>query len=205
LPAAEPATYFDLGSPYAYLALARAITVLGVQPELRPVLLGAIFARRGFGSWGHTQAREARMAEIEQRALRYGLAPLRWPDAWPADGLLAMRCATWACERGRGEAFARAVFDSQFRLGADIADLDVLLDCADQAGLDVGELQASLGQAELKDSLRQATERAWQAGVRGVPTTPIGELLFYGEDQLELASEALRGAEQDSVGSRRSG
>lgn len=192
MPATDPVMYFDLGSPYAYLALARARSVLGVQPELAPVLLGAIFARRGFGSWGHTQAREGRMVEIEQRAPRYGLPPLRWPANWPANGLVAMRCAVWAGEQGRGEAFARAVFDKQFVEGADIGDLDVLLGCAGDAGLDVKALSAALRLPALKEALRKATERAWEDGVRGVPTMRIGDVLFYGDDQLELAAEMLR-------------
>lgn len=185
--------YFDLGSPYAYLALARAESVLGVRPELRPVLLGAIFARRGFGSWAHTQARDGRIAEIEGRARRYGLPPLRWPAGWPGNGLVAMRCATWAGEQGRGEAFARGVFDRQFLDGADIADLDVLLECAADADLEVEALSTALPRPELKESLRHATERAWDEGVRGVPTLRIGDALFYGDEQLELAAQVLRG------------
>jgi len=183
--------YFDLGSPYAYLALSRAESVLGVQPELRPVLLGAIFARRGFGSWARTQAREGRVTEIEQRARRYGLPPVRWPAGWPGDGLVAMRCATWAHEQGRGEAFARAVFARQFVEGEDIADLELLLECARDADLDAELLSGALGQSAVKDSLREATDRAWEAGVRGVPAVRVGESVFYGDDQLELAADAL--------------
>jgi 2-hydroxychromene-2-carboxylate isomerase len=188
---ADAVLYFDLGSPYAYLALARAKSVLGVQPKLQPVLLGAIFARRGFGSWGHTQAREGRIVEIEQLALRYGLPPLRWPAGWPANGLVAMRCATWAGEQGRGEAFARTVFERQFVEGADIADLELLLDCAREVGLDPEGLSAALALPALKQALRRATDAAWEGGVRGVPTVRIGGALFYGEDQLELAAQAL--------------
>jgi 2-hydroxychromene-2-carboxylate isomerase len=191
VPSNGPVMYFDLGSPYAYLALARARTVLGVDPELEPVLLGAIFARRGFGSWARTPAREGRISEIERRAERYGLAPLRWPAGWPADGLAAMRCATWACRRGRGEAFARAAFERQFAEGADIADLRVLLACAADVGLDADALERDLRSPELKQALREASERAWDAGVRGIPTVRIGEALFYGDDQLELAGAAL--------------
>lgn len=188
---ADPVMYFDLGSPYAYLALSRAESVLGVRPELRPVLLGAIFARRGFGSWAHTQACEGRVAEIEQRARRYGLPPVRWPAGWPGDGLVAMRCATWAHEQGRGEAFARAVFERQFVEGEDIADREMLLACAGDADLDAEALSGALGQSAVKDSLREATDRAWEAGVRGVPTLRARRSLFYGDDQLELAADAL--------------
>jgi 2-hydroxychromene-2-carboxylate isomerase len=183
--------YFDLGSPYAYLALSRAESVLGVLPELQPVLLGAIFARRGFGSWAHTEAREGRVAEIEQRARRYGLPPVRWPAGWPGNGLVAMRCATWAREQGRGEAFARAVFERQFVEGEDIADLEMLLACARGAELDEQALSDALRHSAVKDSLREATERTWDAGVRGVPTLQVGGSLFYGDDQLELAADAL--------------
>src|SRR5829696_3481699 len=38
--------YYDLASPYAYLAVARAADVLGAEPELKPVLVGAIFGSR---------------------------------------------------------------------------------------------------------------------------------------------------------------
>jgi 2-hydroxychromene-2-carboxylate isomerase len=191
VPSNDPVMYFDLGSPYAYLALARARTVLGAAPELAPVLLGAIFARRGSGSWARTPARAEGMAEIERRAERYGLPPLHWPADWPTDGLAAMRCATWACGRGRGEAFARAVFDREFAAGADIADLGALLACAGEVGLDVAVLERELRLPALKRLLREATDRAWEAGVRGVPTVRIGDALFYGDDQLELAAGKL--------------
>jgi 2-hydroxychromene-2-carboxylate isomerase len=186
----DPVLYFDLGSPYAYLALARAESVLGVKPELQPVLLGAIFARRGFGSWAHTPAREGRIAEIERRARRYGLPPLRWPAEWPGNGLVAMRCAIWAGAHERGEAFARAVFERQFVEGADIADLDMLLGCARDADLDAAALRRALGEPALKQSLHEASDRAWEVGVRGVPTLRVGQL-FYGDDQLELAADVL--------------
>ena len=35
--------YYDLASPYAYLAVMRAADVLGDAPRLQPVLVGAIF------------------------------------------------------------------------------------------------------------------------------------------------------------------
>lgn len=191
MPDATPILYFDLGSPYAYLALARAASVLGRDPELEPVLLGAIFAARGFGSWSKTPARDGRIAEIETRAARYDLPPLRWPAAWPPDGLKAMRCATWAKQQGATAAFARAAFESEFVDGADISDVSVLRDCALAAGLDGERMLAAIETAPVKDALRAATDAAWRGGVRGVPSLRIGDAVLYGDDQLELAASAL--------------
>ncbi len=186
-----PVLYFDLGSPYAYLALERAESLLGMQPELQPVLLGAIFARRGFGSWARTPARDARIAEIEQRAHRYGLPALHWPDTWPTNGLTAMRCATWAQHEGHGLAFARAVFSREFAHGADIADVAVLLEAGSHAGLDADALREASENAAVKQALRDATEKAWALGVRGIPTVQAGGALYYGDEQLELAAANL--------------
>jgi 2-hydroxychromene-2-carboxylate isomerase len=83
------------------------------------------------------------------------------------------------------------VFDAQFVDGADISDMEVLRDCAGRAGLDAQALDGAPRRPEVKDALRSATDRAWEQGVRGVPTLRVGGTLFYGDDQLELAAEAL--------------
>jgi 2-hydroxychromene-2-carboxylate isomerase len=183
--------YFDLGSPYAYLATERAGAVLGTQPALEPVLLGAIFAQRGYGSWSATPARDGRIVEIETRAARYGLPALRWPTVWPTNGLLAMRCATWAKQAGALDAFARAVFRREFAAGADISEPDVLVAAAADADLDGEEMVRAASLPQIKNALREATEAAWACGVRGVPSLRIGARVFYGDDQLELAASAL--------------
>jgi 2-hydroxychromene-2-carboxylate isomerase len=175
--------YYDLGSPYAYLSVQRAASVLGAPPRLQPVLLGAIFHHRGRGSWGHTDARGANQAEIEARAARYGLPRITWPSGWPPNTLQAMRAAVWG-----GEPFARAAFRAAFAHGADLADLAVLQEIAARAGLDAVALPAAIADPEVKDALRAATDSAIALGVRGVPTlqTDDGRLLF-GDDRLEEA------------------
>jgi 2-hydroxychromene-2-carboxylate isomerase len=100
--------YYDLASPYAYLAVSRAAEVLGEAPRLQPVLVGAIFGWRGRGSWALTDQRDAGEAEIERRAAAYGLPPLVWPSGWPLNSLGPMRAAIHAERQGAGEAFARS-------------------------------------------------------------------------------------------------
>jgi 2-hydroxychromene-2-carboxylate isomerase len=185
------ALYYDLGSPYAYLAVERAERVLGVAPALRPVLLGAIFAARGHGSWSATPRREAGMAEVERRAAAYGLPALRWPAEWPPNTLAAMRAAVWAEREGRGAPFARAAFRRAFAEGADLADLAILAQAATAAGLDGGALAAAIAAPGVKDDLRARTDAALDLGVRGVPTITIGARLFYGDDRLDDAAADL--------------
>jgi 2-hydroxychromene-2-carboxylate isomerase len=178
------ALYYDLGSPYAYLAVERAERVLGAAPELCPVLLGAIFAARGHGSWAHTDARANNVAEVERRAAAYGLPPVRWPPGWPPNTLHAMRAAVWAGRAGRGEAFARVAFRRAFAAGGDLADVDVLRGVAAEVGLAADELPGAIAAPDVKDELRARTEEALARGVRGVPTLAIDGRLVYGDDAI---------------------
>ena len=187
----SPVIYFDLGSPYAYLAIERAELVLGSLVEFEPILLGAIFKLRGRGSWAETERRQAGMSEVEERARRYGLPALVWPDRWPGNSLAAGRAATWAKREGAGREFARAVYRRQFAGGADITDLDVLAAAAGDAGLDPAQLGPAIATQEIKDALRRSTEAAWERGVHGVPSIRVGERIFFGDDRLEEAAAAL--------------
>ena len=79
----RPIFYYDLGSPYSYLAAERINALLPVVPVWQPVLLGAIYKATGGGSWSVTADRTAGMAEVERRAAARSLPELRWPEPWP--------------------------------------------------------------------------------------------------------------------------
>jgi 2-hydroxychromene-2-carboxylate isomerase len=182
--------YYDLGSPYAYLSVQRAGAVLGAEPHLQPVLAGAIFNHRGHGSWGHTDTRAANQAEIEARAVRYGLPPITWPPGWPPNTLQAMRAVVWAQQaHAAGDAFARTAFGAAFAEGADLGDPAALTTIADRVGLPAKDLGAGIADPVVKDALRAATGAAIALGVRGVPTLALddGRLLF-GDDRVEEAA-----------------
>ena len=99
--------YFDLGSPYVYLAAERLDRLGLSDAEWQPISLGGLFKLTGRSSWGLSARRELGMSEIEARAAHYGLPELRWPDGWPGHYLQANRACVAAGERGRLESYAR--------------------------------------------------------------------------------------------------
>jgi 2-hydroxychromene-2-carboxylate isomerase len=185
--------YFDLGSPYGYLAAERLASVLPEPIEWKPVLLGGLFKLAGRSSWalGDHQRREAGMAEIERRAKTYGLPPMRWPDPWPTDYLAAMRAATSAFAAGRGREFALQAYRNAFQHGADLSHVGQVLQAGRQAGLDPGRLEEAMRDPQTKQALRSATDAAFERGVIGVPTIAIDDELFWGDDRLEEAAGHL--------------
>jgi 2-hydroxychromene-2-carboxylate isomerase len=190
----RPVFYFDLGSPYAYLAAERIASVFEAagaeQPEWQPLLLGGLFKRFGRDSWANGPDREQGMREIERRASAYGLPPIRWPEPFPANTLFAMRVATFAKEIGRTVSFSLAAFRQAFAAGRDLSERDNVLVAAASSELHPRALEAAVARDAIKQRLREVTERAGDLGVIGVPSVVVGERVFWGDDRLEEAAEA---------------
>jgi 2-hydroxychromene-2-carboxylate isomerase len=185
--------YFDLGSPYAYLAAERLDALLPEPAHWRPVLLGGLFKANGRSSWalGDQERRQAGMAEVERRARDYGLPAIRWPEEWPTNYLLAMLATTYAFTVGRGREFTRAALRNAFQEGWELSLPERVFATATQAGLDRDELEAATRDPQIKQALRRATDAAAELGVIGVPTLAVDEQLFWGDDRLGDAAAHL--------------
>lgn len=189
-----PRFFVDVGSPYAWLAAERVERgELGPEVVWEPVLLGAVFAARGWGSWSLTDARAEGIEEVERRASAYGLELVRWPEPWPGNTLLAMRCAVAADARGAGRAFLLAALRAGFVDGRDLSDPAAVADVASAVGIEGEALLAAASAPEVKAALRERTDAAIALGVRGVPSVVVGDQAFWGDDRLEDAAAALRG------------
>jgi 2-hydroxychromene-2-carboxylate isomerase len=178
--------YFDLGSPYAYLAGERLDDVVAAEVDWQPISLGALFKLNGRSSWslGDAERRQAGMAEVERRAELYGLPPIHWPEPWPGNYLTAMRAAIFAQRTGRGREFATHAFHDAFQRGHDLSVPAHVLAAARDAGLDPQAVDEASGDPRIKLALREATDAAHRRGVFGVPTLAVDGELFWGDDRL---------------------
>ncbi len=189
--------FYDLGSPYAYLAAERIHSVFedaGAEaPAWQPILLGGLFRRFGRDSWANGPERAKGIAEVERRAQAYGLPPIRWPEPFPGNTLFAMRVATFATEIGRGVSLPLAAFRQAFAAGRDLSDPDNVFIAAASAELHPRALRAAAERDSIKAALKAATEAAGDAGVIGVPTVRVGDDVFWGDDRLADAAAAAAG------------
>jgi 2-hydroxychromene-2-carboxylate isomerase len=186
--------YFDLGSPYAYLTAERISGLFTdaelEQPEWQPILLGGLFKRFGRDSWANGPGREEGIAEVERRAAGYGLPRLVWPEPWPGNTLIAMRAATFAKQTGRTVSFALAAFRQAFAAGRDLSEPDSVLISAAACELHPNAVTKAVQTDSVKNALREATDRAAERGVIGVPSLAVGDEVFWGDDRVEEAVEA---------------
>jgi 2-hydroxychromene-2-carboxylate isomerase len=189
----EPVFYYDVSSPYAYLAACRIDDVLPVRAEWRPIAFGVIVQASGKVPWSFSENREDNFNEIARRASERGLPPVSYPHGWPAEtySLLPLRAAMLAADQEQLRALSRELFKTMFVDGRHLADPDAVLEGAERAGMDPEEVRHGIEQQEVKDRLRRQTDDALKAGVTGVPTVALGDELFWGDDRLEDAAAEL--------------
>jgi 2-hydroxychromene-2-carboxylate isomerase len=188
-----PIFYYDLSSPYAYLAASRVDDVLPVRPEWRPIAFGVIVRLTNKVPWSFGPDRDAHFEEIARRAADRGLPPVRYPQGWPVEtySLVPLRAAMLASDQEQLRALSRELFATAFVAGQHLADTDVVVGAAERAGMDRSEVLDGIGRDDVKERLRTATDAAVARGVTGVPTVAVNGQLFWGDDRLEEAAAAI--------------
>jgi 2-hydroxychromene-2-carboxylate isomerase len=191
---AEPVFFFDLSSPYAYLAAERVDDLLPVKPRWQPIVFGAVLRARGRIPWSlQSETRAPGQADVEARAGERGLPPVRWPEGWPDESysVTPLRAVLHAQEQGADRELTLALYRTEFAEGRALNELETVLAAAEACGLDPEDLRRGIESQEIKDRLRAATDDAIARGIDGIPTLAIGDRLFWGDDRLEEAAAAL--------------
>jgi 2-hydroxychromene-2-carboxylate isomerase len=99
-----------------------------------------------------------------------------------------MRAATYAKEIGRAVSFSLAAFRQAFAAGRDLSEPDNVALAGAAAEIHPRALLAAVERDAVKRALREATERAGDLGVRGVPSVLVGTEVLWGDDRLNEAA-----------------
>jgi 2-hydroxychromene-2-carboxylate isomerase len=187
--------YFDFMSPFAYLAHARVAELadeFGRDVRYRPIDLTA--AKIAAGNTGPSNR------EIPTK-LRYLLTDInRWaeraqlPVSFPASlDSHRMNVGTfYAIERNEQRAYITAGFNIGWGQGADIGADATLATLAESMGWSAKIFLEYVSEPQLNLAYQASNLNAHQRGVFGVPTTVIGDEMWWGNDRLHFVEEFLR-------------
>jgi 2-hydroxychromene-2-carboxylate isomerase len=185
--------FFDLASPYSYLASTRLRGIearTGAKGRLVPITLGGL--RKSTGHQMPPAPQLKYMAEDTSRwAQKYGV-PMQIPKAFPVSTIAALRAVIAAAREGNDAPAMDALFRVYWGDGEDISDAKVIESALTKAGLDGKRLVEQTQNQEIKDELRRNTDLALARGVFGVPMIFVGERSFWGNDRLEFVESALK-------------
>lgn len=191
--------FFDIGSSYSYLAatqIERVGAETGLPVRWRPFLLGAVFKATGNDMPARLPAKARYMLEDMTRwAEDYGI-PFQLNSRFPLVTLRTQRalCAIERIDPAKIAPVALALFRTFWAEDGDPTSDAEIGKAATTAGLDPAAVIASIDAQETKDLLRANTDDAVSRGAFGAPAIYVGDMMFWGNDRLDLLVRTVRRA-----------
>jgi 2-hydroxychromene-2-carboxylate isomerase len=187
--------YFDVISPYAYLAfekLPQALEGLSYSVQYRPVVFGAILAHFGqLGPAEITPKRQWTYRQIQWLAREQGVQ-LQMPASHPFNPIALLRLAlacnavseAGTCNRYVTETVLRHVWQG----GLEAADVQRL-----QSLVALLQPKRAIDDPATKAQLKANTDAAIAQGIFGVPLLEVDGQHFWGLDSLPMLRAYLTG------------
>jgi len=105
----------------------------------------------------------------------------------------AHRLVKWAGEQGKQTDMKMACFEAYFGRAENISDVEVLVSCAESAGLEGNAARAILSSDQYTDAVRKDEAKYQQAGVSAVPAYIINQTyLVSGAQEPDTLVQAFR-------------
>lgn len=181
--------YFDLSSPYGFLA-SHGIEALaakhGRSVDWRPVLLGPMFKETGMAPLTEIPLKGAYAKHDFARSARFhGIEGFRQPSRFPVPTQAAARIVLWLKARDAALAVrvVKAYYRAYFVDDVDISDPDTAAAIAAAQGVDRDAARAAVDDPAWKDALRNEVTTAIARGVFGSPFVFVDGEPFWGLDR----------------------
>ncbi len=188
--------YFGFASPFSALADARIDAIVGeVGAALDPIPITAPPSEppQGIAAMLLDHKRSYQYEDAARWARKLGLPWHSSAPPGPVDALDASLGYYIAREKSREREYRNGVFRALWAEGRDIADRDVLGDCAGDAGLSRSGFLKRLDDERYRDELMSRAVAGLEERVFGVPLFIVDGQRFWGNDRVDFLLEALRG------------
>jgi 2-hydroxychromene-2-carboxylate isomerase len=191
--------YFDLGSPYSYLAYYRLLQMAEqqeIQIVYKPILLGGVFKATGNRSPIEIPVKGAYSILDMQRWAEYYQIPMQMNPHFPMNTLTLMRILTGVqlLHLEKFEQVLKLLFDAMFGTPQNLNEPTVLAEVLKPSGFSVEDIMSMVQSDVVKQKLITETEQAIQRGIFGAPTFFVGDEMYWGQDRLHFVEQALNKA-----------
>ncbi|HRM30493.1 2-hydroxychromene-2-carboxylate isomerase [Acinetobacter johnsonii] len=191
--------YFDLGSPYSYLAYYRLLQMAEqqeIQIVYKPILLGGVFKATGNRSPIEIPVKGVYSILDMQRWAEYYQIPMQMNPHFPMNTLTLMRILTGVqlLSLEKFEQVLKLLFDAMFGTPQNLNEPTVLAEVLEPSGFSVEDIMSMVQSEVVKQKLITETEQAIQRGLFGAPTFFVGDEMYWGQDRLHFVEQALNKA-----------
>ena len=183
--------YFDIISPYAYIAYKKILKIKDINFKLKPILLGGLHNLAGISSPAFNKYKMKNMQNDCELVAKKNNISFKWNSKFPINSLNIMR--GYLCvENSKKEEYLNSFFEAYWKEDLDLSNEENIKILLKKLKIDEHDFFNLIKNQDTKDKLKQFTQEAFEKEVFGAPTFIVNNKIFWGQDRLEYALDEIK-------------
>jgi 2-hydroxychromene-2-carboxylate isomerase len=181
--------YFDIISPYSYIAHKKIEKVKrekNIVFNYKPILLGGLHKLANITPPAFNEFKMKNMKNDCEMVSSKNHIPFRWNEKFPINSISIMRGYLFIDEENK-EQYIDAFFEAYWKYNQDLSLQSNFNKIIEKLNIDPLIIQKGIKDENIKEKLKQLTNKAFSKKVFGAPTFMYNEKIFWGQDRLEYA------------------
>ena len=180
--------YFDIISPYAYIAHKKILKSKNIFFNYKPIFLGGLHNLAGIDAPAFNKYKMKNMINDCNLVSEKNDITFKWNSNFPINSLNIMRGYLCVKEDKKSD-YLNCFFDAYWKDNKDLSNNKNISELLNNLNIDVNEFFKSIKEQSTKNKLKNLTNEAFQKEVFGAPTFIVNNKIFWGQDRLEYALE----------------
>ena len=183
--------YFDIISPYSYIAHKKIQNLTNVVFNYKPIFLGGLHNLAGIKAPAFNKLKMQNMRNDCNLVAFKNKIKFKWNSKFPINSLNIMR-GYLSISNSKKIEYLNCFFDAYWRDNRDLSNSETINNLLSHLKIDQEKFYTSIKEQVTKDELIKLTNKAFQKEVFGAPTFIVNNKIFWGQDRLEYALEELK-------------
>ena len=183
--------YFDIISPYAFIAYKNIIKIENIKFNFKPILLGGLHNLVGITAPAFNTFKLKNMKNDCELISEKNKISFIWNSKFPINSLYIMR-GYLAVEENKKKEYLETFFNAYWQNDTDLTDEKNIIYLLENLSINHEDFFRSISKQEIKDELKNFTSEAFKKEIFGAPTFVVNNKIFWGQDRLDYALDELK-------------
>ena len=183
--------YFDIISPYAFIAYKNIIKIENIKFNYKPILLGGLHNLVDITAPAFNKFKLKNMKNDCELISKKNKINFIWNSKFPINSLNIMR-GYLVVEESKKKKYLENFFNAYWQNNTDLTNEKNIIQLLENLGINYKDFFKSISNKEIKDELKNFTSEAFKKEIFGAPTFVVNNKIFWGQDRLDYALDELK-------------
>ena len=184
--------YFDIISPYAYIAHKKIQKIKDIKFIYKPILLGGLHNLAEITAPAFNKYKMKNMQNDCELISKKNHIDFSWNLKFPINSLSIMRGYLFV-DQDKQYNYLDTFFECYWNKNLDLSNEDEFSKILKDLEIDQEKFRNGIKDQSIKNKLKELTNEAFKKEVFGAPTFIVNNKIFWGQDRLEYALDELNG------------